>query len=30
MLNIAVELISDAGFQHKISKVNTTAQQAKY
>ncbi|MCP9257979.1 Negative elongation factor D [Dirofilaria immitis] len=29
MLNFAVKLISDAGFQHEISNVNTAAQQAK-
>ena len=27
MLNFAVKLISDAGFQHEISNVNTAAQQ---
>lgn len=30
MLNFAVKLISDAGFQHEISNVNTAAQQVKF
>lgn len=29
MLNFAVKLISDAGFQHEISNINTAAQQVR-